>query len=195
MIEKNVNTLDEQALGRHRDRRVNRVPTARLHAGSVLIISLLFLLVISILAVASIQDTILQERMSGNLHDRNLAFQASEAALREGEQWLNASMANRSAAEVHSRLQNAIGWTGANPHGTLSLSNDDVAFAEDSAFYINPPTFTRVPGDMDAANPICDRHFAVFAHGIGGTVNARVTLQGTVLPRNSGHVICPAGGG
>ena len=163
--------------------------------GSALVVGLVLLLVVTILAVAGIQGTVVQERMSGNWHDRNLAFQASEAALREGERWLDASIANRLTAEGHDRLQNPSAWEGGGAHGTLDLNSADIAFPEDPAFYVNPPSFTRVEGDMDAAKPTCDRNFPVFAHGVGGTINARVTLQGTVLPRSSGVVGCPAEAG
>lgn len=53
--------------------------------GAALIISLIFLLVLSIIAVSSMQGTTLQEKMSGNLKDSYSAFNAAEAALLEGE--------------------------------------------------------------------------------------------------------------
>lgn len=159
--------------------------------GSALIVGLILLLVVTILAIAGMQDTLLQERMSGNWHDRNLAFQASEAALREGETWLDASIANRQAAEEHGRLQAPRAWEGANAHGTLDLSNSEVALAEAASYYVNPPSYSRVPGQMDIAEPECDRQFPVYSHGVGGTGSARVTLEASVRPRNSGLILCP----
>ncbi len=53
--------------------------------GAVLIIALIFLLVLSFIGVSSMQGTTMQEKMSGNLRDRNTAFNAAEAGLREGE--------------------------------------------------------------------------------------------------------------
>lgn len=58
------------------------------HKGSVLLVSLIMLLLLTLVAVAGMQGTILQERMTGNLRDRDLAFQAAEAALREAENFL-----------------------------------------------------------------------------------------------------------
>ena len=55
--------------------------------GVVLIVSLIFLLVLTLIGVTASQSTILQERMAGNVKDRNMALQASEAALRAGETW------------------------------------------------------------------------------------------------------------
>ena len=53
--------------------------------GAVLVISLIILLVITMLAVGSMQNTLLEEKMAGNSSDRNLAFQSTESAVREAE--------------------------------------------------------------------------------------------------------------
>lgn len=53
--------------------------------GAALVVALVLLLVITILGLSSMRGTSLQERMSANLRDRGLAFQAAEAALREAE--------------------------------------------------------------------------------------------------------------
>ena len=57
-------------------------------SGAALIISLVFLMVISIVAVASMKSTTMQERMAGNTRDRNLALQAAESGIREAELYL-----------------------------------------------------------------------------------------------------------
>lgn len=51
--------------------------------GVVLITGLVFLVMMTILGVTAMQNTVLEERMAGNLRDENLAFQAAEAALRK----------------------------------------------------------------------------------------------------------------
>ena len=53
--------------------------------GATLFVVLILLLVMTLLALASIRGTLLEERMSSNQFDRSLSFQAVEAALREGE--------------------------------------------------------------------------------------------------------------
>ncbi len=53
--------------------------------GVSLIIVLLLLLIMTMLGIASFKSTIMQEKMSSNLLDRSIAFQAAEAALREAE--------------------------------------------------------------------------------------------------------------
>jgi type IV pilus assembly protein PilX len=53
--------------------------------GVVLVVVLILLLVATLLALAGVRNTLLEERMSASVLDRSLAFQATEAALREGE--------------------------------------------------------------------------------------------------------------
>lgn len=53
--------------------------------GAILVVALIMLLLVTIIGIASMRDTSLQERMAGNLRDRELALQSAEAALRRGE--------------------------------------------------------------------------------------------------------------
>lgn len=59
--------------------------TVRRQKGITLIVGLILLLVMTMLGLTAVQVTTQQERMAGNLRDRNIAFQAAESALREGE--------------------------------------------------------------------------------------------------------------
>lgn len=63
----------------------------RLHRqrGAVLVVSLIMLLIVTLIAVSSMQGTIMEEKMAGNTRDRNLAFQTAESALREAETYVN----------------------------------------------------------------------------------------------------------
>ena len=54
--------------------------------GSILIISLILLLVITAIGASAISSTGLNEKMASNYKDHGLAFQAAEAALAAGEQ-------------------------------------------------------------------------------------------------------------
>ena len=57
----------------------------RKQRGAVLVTSMLLLLVLTIIGVTAMQMSRMQERMTGNTRDRNLAFQAAEGAARAGE--------------------------------------------------------------------------------------------------------------
>lgn len=54
-------------------------------SGAVLVISLIMLLLLTLIGITGMQTTSLEENMAGNMRDRNLAFQAAEAALIIGE--------------------------------------------------------------------------------------------------------------
>jgi Tfp pilus assembly protein PilX len=57
--------------------------------GAVLIIALLFLTILTILGVTAMTATTYEERLAGNARDAGTAFQAAEAALRDGRRDLN----------------------------------------------------------------------------------------------------------
>jgi type IV pilus assembly protein PilX len=59
--------------------------------GVALVVALVLLLVVTVLGLASMRGTSLQERMSANMYDRSLAFQRSEAALRAAEEAITAN--------------------------------------------------------------------------------------------------------
>lgn len=61
------------------------LPHRRAQQGASLIVVLILLLVVTLLGLAILRTTVLQERMSANLFDRSLSFQAAETALREGQ--------------------------------------------------------------------------------------------------------------
>ena len=54
----------------------------RTQRGAALIVSLILLIVITLLGLAAIGTTILQNKMTANQYDRQIAFQSAEAALR-----------------------------------------------------------------------------------------------------------------
>jgi type IV pilus assembly protein PilX len=53
--------------------------------GMALIVSLVFLLLMTLIGISSMQNATLQEKMAGSVKFRNESFQAAEAAMRVGE--------------------------------------------------------------------------------------------------------------
>ncbi|MEO8837622.1 MAG: PilX N-terminal domain-containing pilus assembly protein [Herbaspirillum sp.] len=53
--------------------------------GVALVVALVLLLLVTLVGIAAVRGTIMQQKMSGNFYDRQVAFQATEAALRQGE--------------------------------------------------------------------------------------------------------------
>lgn len=56
--------------------------------GVVLLVCLVMLLLLTVIGLASMSASTLQERMAGGARDYNLAFQAAEASLRVGEAYV-----------------------------------------------------------------------------------------------------------
>ena len=57
----------------------------KFQSGAVLVITMVMLLLLTLIGTTGMSVTSLEEKMAGNIRDRNLAFQAAESALKLGE--------------------------------------------------------------------------------------------------------------
>ena len=78
--------------------------------GAVFATSLIFLVVITLLGVTAMKTATLEERMAGNLRDRNLALQAAEMGLRYAEQHIRD---NDPATNVPTPIEGVTGFDAA----------------------------------------------------------------------------------
>lgn len=159
-----------------------------------LFISLVFLLILTIIGVSSVQTTSLEVRMSRNEHDTLLAFQAAESALRDAEANLltiTSTAPFNDTAGLYEQVplgeaENwdiAGTWTGGDSiqaevvDGTAAPSRyiveyigpvlrDENAYQQEDP-YSGAATVDRV------------EMFRITARGVGGTPNAQVMLQTT----------------
>lgn len=67
-------------------------PSPHRQQGVALVMALVFLIILTIMGLAAMGTTSLEEKMAGNAKDRNLAFQAAETGLLAGENWINAQI-------------------------------------------------------------------------------------------------------
>lgn len=146
--------------------------------GSALIVSLVMLLLISLIGVGSMQGTILQERMASNLHDRNIAFQASERALRRGENWLTSNTVV-AGTNTNDSLLDPGAWGGGGGDEVTVVTGD----AQLSA---NPSYHVVRTGDacvgVGAGVIECYERYVVTSHGQGGTATSVAILQSAFMP-------------
>ena len=63
---------------------MDAIQQARGQRGIALVVALVLLIAVTLVGLASIRGTSLQETMTANLNDRDIALQAAEAALRAG---------------------------------------------------------------------------------------------------------------
>ena len=81
--------------------------------GVALVVALVLLVVATLIGLAGIRGTTLQERMSANMYDRSLAFQRAESALRAAENaitanWEIADLRGQDCAPTSGRLCGAV---------------------------------------------------------------------------------------
>lgn len=160
----------------------------RSQRGSALVISLVFLVVMTLIAVGAMRDTTLQERMAGNLRDRSLAFQAAEAALREGENWLLSPAGRLTAGNLADELADPAAWDPAIDPPTQPATpgfSDGGLHGGNPVFHVSPPRIARSRGSAldiggSGGSPAIVSH-DVTAHGIGGSATTVVILQSTVV--------------
>lgn len=96
-----------------RTRRALYIPACQ--QGFTLVMSLVFLLLLTIIGVTGMNMSSLQQKMAGNQRDQDMAFQAAESALRDGEAKL-AALAASGKPVADATASNSI-W---------SLGNTDV---------------------------------------------------------------------
>lgn len=156
--------------------------------GAVLITSLIFLIIITLIGITAMQNAVLEERMAGNMHDRNLAFQSAEAALRDAEEFLAQrtrddpmEMVDFNNAHGLYRLANSgnFHWeVDATWSGSASRVYGDTLdhVAEQPRYIIEP--IQLLPLDASAPPP-APYLFRITARGVGGSETAVVLLQST----------------
>ncbi|UHD17897.1 pilus assembly PilX family protein [Thiocapsa bogorovii] len=159
----------------------NRWPRQK---GVVLVVALMFMLVMTVVGITAMRSTILQERMAGNVRDRELAFQAAEAALRAGE----LAVLNDTSIAATKDLEAALDelgldpdpaqWGGTNPESTGTAENLGLPSAP--VFYVDPVRkMNRIGVTLP---PRWQYGYQVTARGVGGTDKAVVILQSVVEP-------------
>ncbi len=157
-------------------------------------VSLMILLVLTLIGITSMSTTILEEKMAGGVRNQNLAFQAAEAALRDGEAWIAAQnpMPNAVATcgappclivELDSlgdlTTQNDSWWSSnAREYGTAGGSPDLTDVSADPRYIVEFRTFQNTGGLDVGINPPQGRiYYRLTARGTGGNTATEALLQ------------------
>lgn len=91
-------------------------------SGVVLVISLIMLVLLTLLGITAMQVNSLEEKMAGNSKDKNIAFQAAEAALRDAETDIKSS--NRISGVTGMTNTCAAGLCYFGPNGISNIWDD-----------------------------------------------------------------------
>lgn len=156
--------------------------------GVVLVISLLLLLVLTLIGVAATRSTTLEERMTANQRDREVAFQAAEAALRDGESALQAAAPgqfNNTNGLYDQSTMSFSNWTGADwsdtGTGTIVYSGTlNPAPMSAPRYYLVQTTSTAAATGQSLAadQPTTGSTiYQVIARGVGLSGNTVVVLE------------------
>nr|WP_320136213.1 PilX N-terminal domain-containing pilus assembly protein [uncultured Amphritea sp.] len=158
--------------------------------GAVLIVSLIMLLVMTVIGLAGMEVTNLEEKMAGNMRDRNIAFQAAEATLNDAEDYLadvvllpdfDGSVAG--LYESDADLWETVNWTSSSAVKAYS-GEGFTALAETPAYVIEKLEFVSKTDDSLGMGGAVDTdsYYRVSARAVGQTDTAEVILQ-TVYKR------------
>lgn len=172
--------------------------------GMVLVIGLIMLLLMTIVGLAAIRGTGLQESMAGNMRDRNMAFQAAEAGLRVGEEYLitnwlsldfnggtvglyndqNLQIAGNTSIEHWTSAD----WTSANAR-TSGLTLEGISTSDVPLFVVEKLEQMPPPGaeggavDFSSQLQVEPRDFyRVTSRGLGGSGQSEAIIQTTIRP-------------
>ena len=161
-----------------------------------MIISLIILLLMTILGVTSMSSSIMEERMSGNSVDRQLAFQAAEAALAQrrglctGPEPAGARTRTAPAASAPTRATKPTlpgAPTPITPPGTLPSNLRRPMFLVAGALRPTPSTLLKTAARTRPRTPAsltAQRLFRITAIGYGGSATARVMLEASFITDN-----------
>lgn len=166
-------------------------------SGVVLFTSLIMLLLLTLVGITSVGTTILEEKMSGNLRDTNLAFQSAEIALRTGEALIdvptrtladfnNTNGLYSQAADTETSFADGSIWTGSNSkeHTSDVPISATKNLPSKPRYYIqiiSTRTETNIAGFCYAigvnTGPCTYTVFKVVAKGTGAANTSQVFLQ------------------
>lgn len=157
----------------------------RRQTGMALITGLIFMVVLTLLALAAMRTTTLEERMSGNARDRDLAFQSAEAALRAGEQVVSGATLPAFALGTPLTPRIAAGtlttyWQNTHPWATQSvaISWQPAGTSAAPQYVVEDMGATACPGGGIGIGPVPDCGvYRVTARGAGSSANTVVILQ------------------
>ena len=177
--------------------------------GSALLVSLILLLILTVAGLAAINSSSLEEKVTGNFRDQQVAFHAGEAALLEAEQYVDET--DFSMAEFTSACNHGLCFAGINPGEVSGCSANAVSPWRDEALWGDSSRVKALvlnldgtllnawyivefrcylPRENEGPDPdITDinewsQFFRITVRANGGSQNTRVMLQTTYKKNN-----------
>ncbi len=168
--------------------------------GAALIMTLLFLMVLTVLAVSGAKNTTIQEKMSGSVRDLNVAFNAAESGLIAGENWVatqtifpvpttDGSSGVWDYNSVDPDTGNSIGWWNESARHASWWQNNStelttlVGVAEGPRYVVEEIDFVPDSLVQGVNNPPGRYFHRVTARGWGGSDKTKAMVQSHYVSR------------
>lgn len=154
-------------------------------SGSVLIVALGLTLLVSAMVVSAVQRAGLQQKMAANLKDKELSFQAAEAALKQGENFIVKS----TELELFGIFDDTEGLYTYNKNRDFISDDswnkmskrkaDKLHQVRSNPVYIveELPEVRELDDSLEIPRPISSHYYRVTAKSNGGTDSAKTVLQ------------------
>ncbi|WP_045826164.1 pilus assembly PilX family protein [Teredinibacter turnerae] len=175
---------------------MNRASNAKNQQGATLAVTLVLLLIVSVLGISAVQSSLVEEKMSGNLRDKHIAFEAAESALTVAEAWLD----ERENYPTPTAAGTNRVWNFGSPGNSEWWHSNPVSWWTNNA--INAPTNTlqqAAPRYIIEERAFTQRgenltigtgavrqgkyYYQVTSRGNGGSANTQVHLRTTFVKR------------
>lgn len=162
--------------------------------GVALITGLIFMVVLTLLAVAAMRTTGLEEKMAANAVNQDLAFQSAEAAMRIAENFLDTDNAgaglpafNGSVPGYYQNLVTAGSdafWVSYNwGAGSVLTASGLTNVAQQPRYVIEKLNVTPPGQSWKKSSNATSSIYRVTARGVGGDANAVAILQSNFLKK------------
>ena len=164
--------------------------------GAALIVALIFMVILAVIGVSSMQTATMQERMAGNAKDSSIAFQAAEAALRQAEARLaptgiigafNGTNGNYIACANPSDTRTACSapkWADKHSAGGVAIDTDIPGAVKQPEFILEQLEIEDTNKPLDSDQPVTPLDlYRITARGYGFSDRTMVVLS-TTFNRN-----------
>lgn len=192
-------------------KKASSCPVAWQQKGVALIMALVMLVIVTLIGLAGIRETVLQERMAGNLYDRAIAMQSAEFAMAAAEKYLYETA--RSTVRGNSKITDCT-VDGANCKGVpdansanwidipLGSFNEDLQASGNAQYHIqymglksgmaatdtsqsaSPPQYGSTGGGSSAMNMTQNAIYLVTARSSEPTDDRAVVVLSALLRSN-----------
>lgn len=126
--------------------------------GAALAVSLIILTLMTVIGITAVKSSVIENRIATNMYDKQMSFEAAEAALRDAEAWLTAQESSPDTAMAKGATSTVTIWVKGYPTNThagveadkamLKFSDDAIwdIYGEDYGVANNLTESQKMPG-------------------------------------------------